>query len=216
LRRISERRRSFSERLYAALLRAYPPGFRREYGREMRLVFADRRREAACEARPLALLRLWFETVADLARTAPAEHLDRLAKGEGTMSTLRTIALAVLAYAFTLLVIAPLYARNSGSIPGFAGYLLDALIFTGLVFNFVYLLLSLPRWLEGVRAVRAALLITTAVIAVLITLMAISGGPHARLNVLIVVAQVLSLLIWFTVHLWWVLRKRAAGPPAAA
>lgn len=215
MRRDFKGRPTFSERVYAALLMAYPSGFRREYGREMRLLFADRRREAG-GARPLALLSLWCETVGDLARTAPAEHLDSLTKGGGTMRNLRTVALAILAYAFTLLVVAPLYARNVGSIPGFVACLLDALIFTGLVFNVVYLLLTLPRWLEGPRAVRAAFGITTAVVAVLITFMMIRGGPPARPNLSIVVAQVVALLVWFTAHLWWVLRRRAAGPPAAA
>lgn len=198
------------------MLLAYPAGFRREYGREMRVLFADRRREVAGAARPLALARLWCETLTDLLRTAPAEHFDSLTKGEGVMGTLRTVALAVVAYAFTLFVVAPLYARNVGTIPGFVASLLDALIATGLVFNFVYLLLTLPRWLEGPRAVRAALMITTAVIGLLITLMMLSGGPPARANLSIIVAQILALLVWFTIHLWWVLRRRAAGPPAAA
>ena len=209
-----ERRRTFSERAYAALLRVYPAGFRREYGREMRLLFADRRREAGEGARPL--LRLWFETVGDLARTATAEHVDSLAKGEGTMRILRTVALAVAAYAVTLLVVAPLFTHNARSMPAFVGHLLDALIATGLIFNFVYLVLTLPRWLEGTRAVRAALVITTAVVGALITLMMMSGGPHAGVNLLVVASQVLALLFWFTIHLWWVLRRRASGPPAAA
>ncbi|HEV2859381.1 MAG TPA: hypothetical protein VGX48_00075 [Pyrinomonadaceae bacterium] len=213
MRRASKGSRTLSERVYAALLVAYPAGFRREYGREMRRLFADRRREAA---RPLALPRLWCETLADLLKTAPVEHLDSLTKGEGMKRTLRTVAVAVTAYAFTLLVVAPLFARNVGTMPGFVSNLLDALISTGLVFNFVYLVLTLPRWLEGPRAVRAALVITTAVVGLLITLMMMSGGPHARVNLLIIVAQILALLVWFTLHLWWVLRRRAAGPPAAA
>lgn len=126
MRRASFRGRTLSERLYAALLIAYPAGFRREYGREMRVLFAD------------------------LLRTAPAEHLDSLTKGEG-MGTL--------------------------------------------------------------RAVRAALVITTAVVGLLVALMMLSGGgAHARVHLSIVVAQILALLVWFTLHLWWVLRRRAAGP----
>jgi len=209
-------RRNFSERLYAALLFLYPSGFRREYGREMALVFADRRREVEGRAGGRSLAGLWCETVIDLARSAPAEHLESFMKGEGLMKTLRTIILALLAYAFTLLVIAPLYARNAGAIPGFLGNLLDALIFTGLVFNFVYLALTLPRWLEGVRAVRLTLMITTAVIALLITIMMVSLGPPARIGLSILLAQTLGLLAWFSVYLWWVLRKRQAAPPAAA
>lgn len=206
-------REAVSARLYARLLAFYPSAFRREYGREMALVFRDRCREGGG---PSALARLWREALLDLARNAAAEHLHRLSGGGRTLKTLRTVALAGLAYAFTLLVVAPLYARSVGSLPWFVGSLLDALIVTGLVFNFIFLLLTLTRWLEGVRAVRASLALTTGIIGTLIAAMAVGGGPHARVNLSIIVAQVLSLLFWFTVHLWWVLRRRAAPPPSTA
>ncbi|HKG12374.1 MAG TPA: hypothetical protein VKB12_03515 [Pyrinomonadaceae bacterium] len=206
---------SRSRRAYAVLLAAYPREFRREYGREMALVFDDRCRERSTGG-AAALARLWGEALLDLALTAPREHLERLRGGGGVMKTLRTVATAVATYAFTLLVVAPLYARNTGAMPGFVNNLIDALISTGLIFNFVFLVLTLTRRLEGVRAVRAALALTTLVVGALITLMEFSPGAHAHLNLRIVVAQVLSLLVWFTAHLWWVLRKGRAGPPATA
>jgi hypothetical protein len=126
------------------------------------------------------------------------------------------LAVAVVVYAFTLFVVAPLYARNVEVLPGFVNNFIDALISTGLIFNFVFLLLTLTRWLEGTRAVRAALVVTTLVVGALITLMVASLGAPARLNPWVVVAQVFSLLFWFTVHLLWVLRRRSAGPPASA
>ena len=213
-----ERDVSRSRRAYALLLAAYPREFRRAYGREMALVFADRCRERARAGRgAAALVRVWGEALLDLALTAPREHLESFREGGGVMRTLRTVALALLAYAFTLLVVAPLYARNIVNLPAVVNSLLDAGISTGLIFNFVFLLLTLTRWLEGVRAVRAALALTTLIVGALITLITVGGGPHAGLSLLIVVAQVLSLLFWFTVHLWWVLRRRgSAGPPAAA
>ncbi|HWW76488.1 MAG TPA: hypothetical protein VNZ44_13910, partial [Pyrinomonadaceae bacterium] len=115
-----------------------------------------------------------------------------------------------------LLVVAPLYARNIPSLPALVNSLIDALISTGLIFNFIFLVLTLTRWLEGVRAVRAALALTTLVVGALIALITASVGPHAHVNLLIVVAQVLSLLFWFALHLWWVLRKGRHGPPAPA
>jgi len=203
---------SRSQSAYALLLAAYPREFRREYGREMALVFADRCREGADLA---ALARIWGEALVDLARTAPRQHLESF--GEGTMKTLRTLALAAAAYAFTLLVIAPLYVSGRPALPGFANSLIDALISTGLLFNFIFLLLTLTRRLEGTRAVRAAFVLTALVVGALITLMIVSLGEPARINLSIVAAQVLSLLVWFTAHLWWVLRKRGrAVPPAAA
>lgn len=170
-----------------------------------------RRREG-----PATLARLWGEAVLDLALNVPREHLERLGKGGGLMKTLRTAALAAVAYAFTLLVVAPLYARNVGSLPSFAASLIDALIATGLVFNFVYLLLTLTRWREGVRAVRAALVVTALVVAGLITLMVVGSGSPAHVNLNVVVAQILSLLFWFTAHLWWVRRKGGAVPHPTA
>lgn len=207
---------SRSRRAYALLLAAYPREFRREYGREMALVFADRCREQSCAGGAAALARVWGEALLDLALTAPRQHLERLRGGGEVMKTLRTLALALAAYAFTLLVVAPLYARNVGLLPGFVSNMIDALISTGLIFNFVFLLLTLTRLLEGARAVRASLALTAVVVAGLITLMVATLGAPARVNILIVVAQALSLLVWFTVHLWWVRRRISAGPPAAA
>ncbi len=200
-------------RVYAALLAAYPSEFRREYGREMALVFADRCREGGARG---ASLRVWREALCDLARAATREHVERLRRGGGMMKTVRTIMMALLAYALTLLVVAPLYARNVGSMPAFVNSLIDALIFTGLAFNFIFLVLTLPRWLEGARAVRASLVLTGVLIAVLVGVVMVKAGAPEQLNARIVVAQALSLLVWFSIHLWWVRRKSASGPPATA
>jgi hypothetical protein len=207
-----KRQHSRSRRAYALLLASYPPGFRREYGREMARVFADLCRESAGGA---ALARVWAGALADLALTAPRLRLEEMLEGGALMSKVRTVALALAAYAFTLLVVAPLFVRNARSMPNFVAHLTDALIFTGLVFNLVFQVLTLPRWFEGVRAVRAALALTTCVIGVLMFVSASSEGPHApHLNLFIIVAQVLSLLVWFTAHMWWVLRRRGAATPA--
>jgi hypothetical protein len=208
---------TLSLRLYALLLAAYPREFRREYGREMTLVFADRCREGARggEGRG-ATLRLWGETFGDLLKTAPKERLENFLEGGGLMRVLRTGGLALIAYAFTLLVIAPWFAHNHTLMPGFVASLLDALIFTGLVFNFIYLALTLPRWREGLRAVRLALYLTTLVVGALLAVMALSVGPAARPGFSVLVAQVLALLLWFTAYLWWVLRRGGKAEPPAA
>jgi hypothetical protein len=207
------RNRSRSERAYALLLSVYPHEFRREYGREMTLVFADRFR-AEAERGKRNTLRLWGEALLDLALSAPKQHLEEIWRGVGLVGTLRTIALAVLAYAFTLLVIAPVFTRNARLMPFFVAHLIDALISTGIIFNFIFLLLTLTRWLEGVRAVRVTLALTTLIIATLITMMTVM--TPSRLNLWIVAAHVLSLLIWFSIHLWWTLRKKANVPTAPA
>ncbi|HEV3468094.1 MAG TPA: hypothetical protein VG148_02155 [Pyrinomonadaceae bacterium] len=206
--------RTCSTRLYALLLAAYPSEFRREYGREMTLVFAARCRERAGGA--AALAGLWREALADLLRAAARERLEGLMKDGRLMMTLRTVALAALAYAFTLFVVAPLFVGNIGRLPAFACYLLDALIFTGLVFNFFFLALTLTRRREGVRAVRASLWITTVVVAVLTAAMMLDTWQPAEINLWVVAAQVLSLLVWHTAHLWWVLRREGPAAPTPA
>jgi hypothetical protein len=213
---MTERKRqgSRSRRVYALLLATYPQGFRREYGGEMARVFADLCRESAGRS---SLARVWAAALADLLLTAPRLRAEEMLEGGGLMRSIRTAALALAAYAFTLLVVAPLYARNAGSMPGFVANLLDALIFTGLVFNLVFQVLTLPRWLVGARAVRATLALTACVVGVLLFLMASGGGPHAsHLNPPIIAAQAISLLVWFTIHMWWVLRGRRDATPATA
>ena len=58
---------AWPERLYAALLRLYPREFRDEYAREMAQVFRDRM--AGDRG-----VRLWSDTLTDVALTAPREH----------------------------------------------------------------------------------------------------------------------------------------------
>ncbi len=54
-------------KLYRVLLYSYPAEFRHEYGSEMEQLFSDR-----LQSEPH--VRLWFETVADIAVAAPREH----------------------------------------------------------------------------------------------------------------------------------------------
>src|SRR6266571_1558077 len=59
--------RMSAERIYRLLLRAYPPDFRAENGREMVLLFRDQCRES--DARTLGF---WAAVICDVARSAPA------------------------------------------------------------------------------------------------------------------------------------------------
>ncbi len=76
-----DRHRSLSDRLYAALLRAYPPGFRREAGLDMAEMFRDLQREAWKRSGAGGLLGLWARTLADVVRNAPPERLAVLGSG---------------------------------------------------------------------------------------------------------------------------------------
>ena len=69
---------SRSERFYSALLRLFPFDFRGDFGSEMEQTFHEQRVSAQREAGKIGLLRLWWETLAGVFATAPAEHLSIL------------------------------------------------------------------------------------------------------------------------------------------
>jgi len=70
-----------AERIYRLLLRAYPPGFRAEYGREMVLLFRDQCRDA-----DVRTLGFWLTVVCDVARSAPALRVEAW-RGRGSENT---------------------------------------------------------------------------------------------------------------------------------
>jgi putative ABC transport system permease protein len=61
--------------MFKTLMRLLPAEFRGDYEREMAATFRAERRSADG---PASLTRVWFATIADVFRTAPAEHLDIL------------------------------------------------------------------------------------------------------------------------------------------
>jgi putative ABC transport system permease protein len=66
-----------SDRVFRALLKLLPAEFRGDYQREIEATFRAERREARGTA---ALARVWIATLADVFRTAPAEHVDILVR----------------------------------------------------------------------------------------------------------------------------------------
>jgi hypothetical protein len=62
---------ALAERIYRFLLRAYPPAFRAEYGREMVLLFRDQCREG--DSRTLGF---WAAVISDVVRSAPALRVE--------------------------------------------------------------------------------------------------------------------------------------------
>jgi putative ABC transport system permease protein len=92
------------DRLYRALLRLYPAEFRDEYGREMTQLVRDRAaRESAS--------RLWLDVAADLARTAPKEHL--LVLSNDLRYALRMMRRAPVFTAAVILTVALAIAANT-------------------------------------------------------------------------------------------------------
>lgn len=60
-----------AERIYRLLLRAYPPDFRAEYGREMALLFRDQ-----CQQSDVRTIGFWVAVICDVARSAPALRVE--------------------------------------------------------------------------------------------------------------------------------------------
>jgi hypothetical protein len=77
----SDRAVRVSERIYRALLVAYPEEFRREYGPHMVQAFGDLCREACRRGETLWFVRLWASTLSDLVTSALAQrsstHVDK-------------------------------------------------------------------------------------------------------------------------------------------
>jgi hypothetical protein len=96
---------SRKDRLFRALLRAFPFDFRADYGREMEQTFRDQRREVHQEGSMTALARLWFETIRDVFTTAPREHLAIFEQDVGyALRTLRRTPVFAAAAILTLAV----------------------------------------------------------------------------------------------------------------
>jgi len=66
---------TWSTRLFRMLLILYPGSFRRDYGREMTLVFRDTCRQTQHRQGALGILELWLTTLLDLFSTALVERL---------------------------------------------------------------------------------------------------------------------------------------------
>ena len=90
-----------AERAYALLMRAYPAEFRAAFGREMTLTVRDLARGSGDST-----VRFWMEIVADVARTAPTQHVEALRarwKPDVPMENRRMKPMGILAVAIGLL-----------------------------------------------------------------------------------------------------------------
>jgi len=70
-----------SERIYRALLHFYPVDYRRKYGPLMAQAFRDLFQDVNRAQSKARLARFWVHTLADVATTAAAEHVDILLNG---------------------------------------------------------------------------------------------------------------------------------------
>jgi hypothetical protein len=207
---VSDMKRNISPRVYALLLLAYPTEFRREYGLQMTQVFRDSHRDRRRQAGRLGVLSLWLQTLVDLIQSAPHEHFDNFAKENSFMNNLRRDALAVVG-CLAIIVIAFFllkYGRsnNVGSILLF-GYILDAVITTGLVGNLIVFILVKATRLNPLRVAFWTFLVVHAVPAILLLLVGSRVDPQFSVAG-VTVGYVVSFLFWYGLHWMWAQRNR--------
>ncbi len=91
-------------RWFRRLLRLLPADFQADYARDMERTFRAQQREAE-EYGARGVVALWWETVRDLVRTAPREHVDQLAQDVSyALRNMRSRPTAMLAAVSTLAV----------------------------------------------------------------------------------------------------------------
>lgn len=192
---------NISCKLYGWLLIAYPPDFRRRFENEMVQVFRDCYR---AEAKRRRLASFWLRVLIDLILTAVRERRDSSGR-EGVLMNRRKDAIALLG-CIGIIVIAFLlltYGRRNevSSILTF-GYVLDALVTTGVAGNLlVFILAATTRF----NSLRPALTIFAIVHAVpLILLLLVAGTNDPRFNAgAVVVGYLASFVIWAGLHWAW-------------
>jgi len=186
-------------------LLAYPISFRREYGPQMIQLFRDCHREVRTAPDAFGNWRLWLRTLLDLARTAPAEHLEHLGKEHLFMRNLRSDAvaligcIAIIVAAFFLLT----YGRKHevSSILIF-GYALDALVTTGVIGNLIVFLLVKITRLKPLRIAFWTFLVINAVPALLLAFVGGRLSPNFKVGATLL-GYVVSFLFWLGVHYLW-------------
>jgi hypothetical protein len=105
---------ALSTDVYRVLLFAYPAGFRREYGAQMRQVFRDCCLRALTQNGGIGMLELWAITLFDFARSLVEEHTQK----ETTMKNSNLIRLSGWAFiAGAITFIAILSGTDPVSIP---------------------------------------------------------------------------------------------------
>jgi hypothetical protein len=200
-----------SNRLYRLLLAAYPAEFRHEYGAQMAQVFRDRCREETGRrnggSHRAGLARVWMETILDLARTAPEEHLQHAGRGVRLMKALLKIVAAIVVYAVLFMLIGKFLAGSRERLPFLVGTLIDSLVAIGILFNFLVLVFFTTRLLTAVRAVITSGIITSVLVIAMVAAIALSHPADGRPNGTVIMGLLVSFLVWFGVHWFWAQKK---------
>ena len=192
---------NISAKLYGWLLFAYPPDFRNEFGGEMRQVFRDCYR---AEARRGSLPSFWLRTLFDLVITAAKERTDKSGR-KGMFMNRRSDAIAMLGCAGILVIAFLLHRygiRNNVPFILYSGYILDALITSGVIGNFIVFLLNKTTKLNPMRTAATVFAVVDGVLLLLIAFISSSGGPAANWAGAII-GYLVSYVFWVGLHFAW-------------
>ena len=180
-----------SHRLYGLLLFAYPAEFRREFGKEMRQVFRDCYR---AEARARSLPSFWLRTLVDLVLTAAKERKDifmnRRSDGMAILGCIGIIVIALLIHRYAV--------RNNVALPFWSGYILDALISTGVIGNLIVFLLIKTTKLNPLRTAITVFAVVHGVLLLVIVVISSTGVPLNWAGGL--VGYLVSYVFWVGLH----------------
>jgi len=108
-------------RLYSFLLYAYPPDFRRQYGRPMEQLFRDRCRDLARSSDRGRLLRFAAHVMADWLGTTVRERASAIwsaGRSSGKRSSVTEWAVTLLIYLFATTTLVQAYVVPTGSMEG--------------------------------------------------------------------------------------------------
>lgn len=198
------------------MLKAYPAGFRREYGPHMAQVFRDCGRAAESRKSLFVLMDFWLNILLDLVKTAPKAHLDNLRKEESVMNNLRRDALAlfgciaIIVVAFLLLSYGRAHQVSSILL---LGYALDAMVVTGVIGNFIVFLLVKTTQLNRLRTALWTFLIVNAVPGIALAVIGGRIDPQFRLGATMV-GYLVSFPFWYGLH--WIWAQSNGNPRLAA
>jgi hypothetical protein len=145
-----------SEKIYAWLLKLYPPRFREEYAAAAVQLFRDRIR---VEQGPLRRLRFWLDILTDLAFSLPREHCRRYSawpEVEGAFHLSEGAIIALSKRAFTRAIVFNLFIAI-GVMAGWLGNADLVLLFSvylSLAVITIWKLVSVPKNKERWRSYR--------------------------------------------------------------
>jgi hypothetical protein len=198
---------SAAERVYRLLLRAYPAGFRAEYGREMVLAFRDQRREAAARG-----IRFWWDMIWDVMRSAPSLRLDAFRiRWEGDIQTgeekMRTMAILAVLIGVAEAANALAEGRAGGIANG--GFWLAGVILT-VVAGALLLAAGIAMLRRAPGAVRRAQAAAITCLTIVVLIRLVQPWMSIFATLLGIVFPIALLLF-----LWWTRRRGPSAPSMA-